>query len=112
MTSRHVATVAVLVGLLLFPACAPRSATHSTQPHARACDDPLYARLRSAEPDSMSDREWARLEQLDAACVAERTAAPGASADGHGSHTGMGRMWLVMPLMMLVGGLMWLGMAV
>ena len=110
MTPRRLGMFAVVAGSLLFPACASRSTTHATQAQVGTCDDPLYARLRSAEPDSMSEREWARLEQLTQACVAERSAARDASTGAHGTHPGMGRVWLVMPLMMLVGGLMWLGM--
>ena len=112
MSARHIATAAVLVGTILFPACASRATTHSVPEPAGACDDPLYARLRSTEPDSLSEREWARLVQLEQACVAERGASTNTSIGGHGMHDGMGRMWLVMPLMMVVGGVMWLAMSI
>lgn len=109
-------TRAAMAGLVaataLVSACAP--AVHSAapaEPVPSVCTDSLYLRLRSAEPDDLSEREWTRLQQLEQQCLAERQApaagqAPGEKAADSGSMHRAG--WLWMPAMMVFGGLMWL----
>lgn len=54
------------------------------------CEDPSYARLRAADPDELSDREWQRLRELEAQCqqlrLNEARGQPGWGRGWHGSH--------------------------
>jgi hypothetical protein len=63
-----------------------------------ACSDPLYLQLKATQPDSLSEREYARLTALESACQAERAAT---AREHHGSGMMGGVRWYWMPAMML-----------
>jgi hypothetical protein len=91
---------------LLLGACTTAPAPRRPVPAPEACKEPLYVELTREHPDSLSDRAWERLQQLEAHCRAERaeqTDEPAFLEAGH--HRAM---WLWMPAMMLFGGMMWL----
>lgn len=91
---------------LFLGGCASANATPQPAPEPVACREPLYLELRDTHPDSLSERAWDRLQQLDAACRTERSRQaerPAVTDPGH--HP---RAWLWMPAMMLFGGMMWL----
>lgn len=79
MTMRHVIrpstrAIAVLAVTLLV-ACVPPAA----QPHtvaASPCADPSYVQLRQQHPDSLSAREWQRLQTLDGQCAVRADQGP------------------------------------
>lgn len=109
------AVAVLLLATTLLAACAPAVAAQgdaAAAPRVAACDDPVYFRLKSAEPDSLTEREWTRLQQLDQQCAAERQAVAQRASDhaaldhhGPGTHPAM---WLWMPAMMLFGGFVWM----
>ena len=92
--------------LLFLGACASAPVPGSTVPEPEACRELVYLELKAEHPDSLSDRAWERLRQLDAECRADRSREPSrpdrVDADHH-----LGA-WLWMPAMMVVGGMMWL----
>lgn len=109
------ALAALLAATAILASCAPR--THSTagaaapEPRASACEEPLYLRLRAAEPDGLTEREWARLQHLEELCLLERRATATDARETPSIHRRGGLTdahWLWMPGMMLFGGLMWL----
>lgn len=50
---------------LALTACA---SAPSPPPEPNPCTEPLYLRLKAAEPDSLSEREFERLRDMDQAC--------------------------------------------
>lgn len=117
MPTRRVLALAALLSMsAVLGACAPMASPaaggHGPAPHATACEAPVYLRLRDAEPDSLSEREWARLQQLEELCILERRATAEATlpeqapAQHGGGPRGAG--WLWMPAMMLLGSFGWL----
>lgn len=102
----HRALALLPTALIIGWACTtPTSAPEAPTPASSACADPLYLELRGEQPDSLSEREWERLQQMESACQIERTrATEGVSVD-RDRHL---EMWIWMPAMMAVGGLMWL----
>lgn len=102
--------ISALTAALLVSACAQPPAFREPAPAAPACTDSIYLRLRHEHPDSLSDRAWERLQQLEAACERQRSAAADRGEAPAGvAHHGAG--WLWMPAMMGLGTLMWLMMA-
>lgn len=65
---------AISTACLVLFGCA--TAQTSQQPSDRAaedvCEDPIYQELRSTPPDSLSDKEMERLEDLEQLCQRER----------------------------------------
>ena len=100
---------AFLATTALLSACAPTAPTAAV-PRFSACDDPVYVDLIASDPDTLTEREWTRLQQLEELCLLERRAADARHPTVDGSaHRGLhGTMWLWMPAMMAFGGLMWL----
>lgn len=68
------------------------------------CSDAIYLELKAEPPDSLSEREWTRLQELERACATTRgTAEP---AD-RGGMMGMGRRsWVAMAVGVLAMGAM------
>lgn len=88
---------------LVLGACAPRQVVHE---EPSPCAEPLYLRLKSAAPDSLSEREWTRLQDLERACQSTRSSAE--HRDG-GGMMGMKRhTWWAMTALMAGGAAMWL----
>lgn len=85
----------------------PTSAPEAPTPASSACADPLYLELHGEQPDSLSEREWERLQQFETACQIERTRAAAAVGLDRDRHL---EMWIWMPALMAMGGLMWLTM--
>jgi hypothetical protein len=65
-----VLSVAFLIG------CATAGTGTASVPAPAPCADALYADLRAQPPDSLSEREWQRLQALDRECAAARAEAP------------------------------------
>ena len=65
------------VGLLvvLAAACVPPAARPAPVGPASPCADASYASLRQQPPDSLSAREWQRLQALDRECTLARAQA-------------------------------------
>lgn len=87
--------------------CAAPPPGTEPRPRSTACADSLYAELSREHPDSLSERAWQRLQQLEDACSAETTrsnpdAVVGARVEHHRD------VWIWMPAMMVTGVLMWL----
>lgn len=95
------APVSVIAVLLLTTGCATLRPPASPQ---SPCEDPAYLRLRAEEPDSLSEREYERLQVLDEQCLNQSVDDAPAGDRMHGGFGG----WLWMPVMMFAGGLMWL----
>lgn len=97
MRSSRPAGFAAIVLTLLLAACASTPAAPA-QPNP--CADSLYLRLRASDPDSLSERQFVRLRDLEQSCTEYRRQ----YAQSHGRRGGMmGRdAWLWMPAMMLV----------
>lgn len=110
------AIAVLLTTTALVSACAPAvpAAADTPEPQYSACQNSGYLRLRAVEPDSLSEREWVRLQQLEDLCLAEWRATAG-RADSAPEPARPARMhyarWLWMPAMMVLGGLTWLLMA-
>lgn len=59
--------------VIVISSCASAQRTHAVQ--ETACADPLYLQLKTVHPDSLSEREYGRLHDLELACQAEKQAA-------------------------------------
>ena len=90
---------------LFLGACASAPAAPPPAAGADACREPVYLELKGEHPDSLSERAWERLQQLEAACQAEETRQAERPAVVDRGHHGA---WLWMPAMMVLGGMMWL----
>ena len=112
MIPTRAAMASLVAATALVSACAPAAQSAApAEPVPSVCTDSLYLRLRSAEPDDLSEREWARLQQLEQQCLAERQTPVARQAPGEpAAHSGpmLRAGWLWMPAMMVFGGLMWL----
>ena len=62
----------VVLALALLAACVPPTSRLSPVAAASPCEDPSYLRLQQQDPDSLSMREWQRLQVLDRECAAAR----------------------------------------
>lgn len=107
MRLRTAATAGLATLLLTVTACAGTPTDRPSRPVAPACTDSIYLELSQQHPDSLSDRAWARLQQLEATCQKQQADRPEGQAsvvdwDHHA------RGWLWMPAMMGFGLLMWL----
>lgn len=91
--------------VLLLGACTSASPPRQPAPEPEACREPLYLELKNEHPDSLSDRAWERLHQLEAECRAEQTRQAEEPSIVDGGYFGA---WLWMPAMMVFGGMMWL----
>ncbi|HSL70894.1 MAG TPA: hypothetical protein VK864_11675 [Longimicrobiales bacterium] len=95
----------VAIGGLMVAGCAPHYTVREQQP---PCSDPLYIQLKVQPPDSLSEREWIRLQELEHACVSARAASepdrdPYQRTAVHGTRwmiglgvLGVAAMWLLM----------------
>lgn len=115
-TIRALPLATLLSATILLTACGPAgpgtTGVQHPAPRAASCEDPVYLSLRAAEPDSLSEREWTRLHQLEELCMAERRAAREPVQQDPPHRAGMhDSRWIWMPAMMVFGGLMWLMMA-
>lgn len=98
--------VAILVTVALaltLAGCASTAPRQSYEPEPAACAEPSLAALRAEQPDSLSEREWQRLQALERDCDLARTEVQRDGwhyADGahHGWWAGSG---VVMALMMI-----------
>lgn len=93
--------VPVILAAALLAGCAANQA--HVQPPA-PCSDSLYVQLKREHPDSLSEREWQRLQSLDQACAVTRAQAHGQMTGMMGMGTGRGVLW--MGLVMVVGSIM------
>lgn len=69
-TIRRVRRGGVVLALALLAACVPPTSRLSPVAAASPCGDSSYVRLRQQDPDSLSAREWQRLQTLDRECAA------------------------------------------
>lgn len=105
MLSRLIAPVFLFFALAL-GGCATRQAQQAQVPQPAPCSDSLYLQLKRAHPDSLSERAWQRLQNLDQACAATKTQATKTEATGQMSGMmgmGSGRGVLLMGAVMVVG---------
>lgn len=102
----HILPVLAMTMLIGWGCTAPPPA-RQPEPGPDACSDSLYLELSGQHPDSLSERAWARLQQLDDACRAGPARSGEADTLGSGPAHYWG-MWLWMPTMMVTGALMWL----
>jgi hypothetical protein len=86
--SRRLGVVLGMAGIAAVSACAPPTAAHVPEPVA--CADSQYVALKREPPDSLSEREWQRLQALDRDCATARSAAQG-THDQSAGMMGMGR---------------------
>ena len=91
--SLAVFAVAAVVAL---SSCASVQRTHPVQD--AACADPLYLQLKTIQPDSLSEREYDRLHDLELACQAERQAA--AREEHRGGMMGVSH-WYSIPMILV-----------
>lgn len=80
------------------PAVAPRP-----DGAASACTDPMYQALKETHPDSLSDRSWQRLQDLERMCEEQREAEPDPKGID-GMHHDRWRTWA--PAMLAMGVVM------
>lgn len=88
--------------------CTAPPATQEPEPRPSACADSLYIELGREHPDSLSERAWERLQQLEEACRDEQSRSSdtdGVVGPGAEHHRDV---WIWMPAMMVTGALMWL----
>lgn len=113
-TIRYVLRGGAVAGVALLAACATQATSPETQPSvaaaSTACTDSSYARLQSLHPDSLSERQWQRLQTLDRQCTGARVQARhdshGATDPWHGGHMmGAGIIGSVIMLAMMIA--MW-----
>lgn len=106
-TIKHVRRGGVVLALALLTACAPPTSRLSPVVAASPCGDSSYVRLRQQEPDSLSAREWQRLQTLDRECAAARAPASRepVAATGtwhHGRHWMMGGIATAVMVAMMI----------
>lgn len=101
----------LLFSALVLGGCATRQAQQGQLSQPSPCTDSLYLELKREHPDSLSEREWQRLQSLDQACAATRTRAARTDASGQmGGMMGAGRGVFLMGAVMVVGIVMALAM--
>lgn len=106
MRARSVLNIALFGTLLVAAGCTTPQPERRPEPRSTACADSIYVELSREHPDSLSDRAWERLQQLDEACARDRNRAEEMDLTapvGHHRDT-----WIWMPTMMVFGTLMWL----
>lgn len=74
-TIKRVRRGGVMFALALLAACVPPTPRLSPVAAASPCGDSSYVRLQQQDPDSLSVREWQRLQTLDRECAAARAPA-------------------------------------
>lgn len=93
-----------ILSLALLGACAAPGKRAGYAPEPVPCVDPVYIELKAESPDSLSEREWQRLRELDHACAAARADGSRSADDwmggSHHGHWWMGA-GLVMTAMMV-----------
>lgn len=62
-----------VAAVIVLSSCASAQRTHAEPDNS--CADPLYLQLKTIHPDSLSEREYGRLHDLELACQAEKQAA-------------------------------------
>lgn len=95
---------AAVLSLALLTSCAPATTRSASVPEPAPCMDSAYLQLQAEPPDSLSEREWQRLQTLDRDCRVARTEASrhsGAWMDGDHHHAWWTGAGLVMALMMI-----------
>lgn len=97
------ATILAAVALsLVAAACASATPRQTVEPEPGSCADPSLVELRAEPADSLSEREWQRLQSLERNCGLARAEAAretrGRTGDHHGWWIGSG---LAMALMMV-----------
>lgn len=73
-TIKRVRRGGVVLALALLAACVPSTSRLSPVAAASPCGDSAYVKLQQHDPDSLSVREWQRLQTLDRACAASAQA--------------------------------------
>lgn len=102
------APILLVALLVVLGSCAAPPPPNRPAPEPPSCRDPVYLELRAQHPDSLSDRAWDRLQELDAECRSQLAEQPADNATlGPGADHHLGG-WLWMPAMMVLGGMMWL----
>ena len=97
---RAFSLAAVLFSVVVLASCASAPAKHTASEDA--CADPMYIRLKAIHPDSLSEREFTRLRDLEAACHTQQSTMN--QHRGSGSMMRGSRGWLLMPAMMVIAG--------
>lgn len=106
MRARSILHIALFGTLLVTAGCTAPQPERRPEPRSATCADSIYLELSREHPDSLSDRAWERLQQLDAACARARNGAEQVDSSvsaGHHKDT-----WIWMPAMTFLGTLMWL----
>jgi len=88
VSPRRLGLVPATASIATLSACAPPTPAHIPEPVP--CADSLYVALKRQPPDSLSEREWQRLQALDRDCAAARAAPHGTHEQNSGT-MGMGR---------------------
>lgn len=101
-------SVAVLMAFAAATAACAAPIRHTSVPQPAPCNDSIYVRLKSQHPDSLSERAWQRLQDLDRDCTTARTAAQmemsGMMGMGHGRswrRTGAGLVAVLLMVIMM-----------
>ncbi len=95
------------VAIVTVAGCSVPEGGREPEPRPAVCADSVYLELAREHPDSLSDRAWERLQQLEAACDRRRAGSvDGAGAAVRADHHG--NDWVWMPAMMGFGLIMWL----
>lgn len=97
----------VVLAVAVLAACAPQTMRLSPAVAASPCEDASYLTLRGLDPDSLSTREWQRLQTLDRLCATSRVeASRGANAITdtwrNGRHWMMGGIATVVMVAMMI----------
>ena len=95
MRSLYLAGFAV-AAVIALSSCASGQRTHALQD--TACADPLYLQLKTIHPDSLSEREYERLRDLEAACQLEKQVA---SQEQHRGGMMGASHWYSLPMILL-----------
>jgi hypothetical protein len=94
-----------VLALALFAACVSPGTYQATVATPVPCADSSYVQLRQQHPDSLSPREWQRLQTLDRECAVARAQAPrqasGMMGVSHGGLMGAGVAAVVMAAMII-----------
>ena len=83
------ATILASVALSVAAAgCASATPRQTAEPEPVSCTDPSLVELRAEPPDSLSEREWQRLQSLERNCGLARAEGAGGTRDRTGDHHG------------------------
>lgn len=102
-------TLSALAATILLSGCGLSTSRSGHGPEPAACADSVYVQLGRQHPDSLSERAWQRLQNLDSACVRAREQMAGEMQPSGMMGTGMmdmghgqGRAWTILaPLLLL-----------